>query len=141
MTDTRELLEKAARACGWSAWQSKHRYWNVTKPDGSTVAVCDNWHQFDSVTGEVLPQPTAGDAFIEAGFNPLTNSGDCAEMNAENINTTWLDGSVLAESVELDNNGFALFSKIAKFREHNNDPLAAWRYASTVVAGMMGENR
>ncbi len=82
MTDTRELLEKAARACGWSAWRSKHGYWNVTKPDGSTITACTGWPSFDSATGKALPQPTAGDAFDEAGFNPLTNSGDCARMNA-----------------------------------------------------------
>ena len=72
---------------------------------------------------------------------PLTNSGDCADMNAGRINTIWLDGAVLAESFETDEFGFALFLELANFADHNNDPLAAWRYASTVVAGMMGEKR
>ena len=108
MTD-KELLEKAARACGL---------------DGKYHPGMESF---------ALPRGTVFDDVKY--WNPLTNSGDCAEMNAAlRIGTIWHDEYINAwppsGEIKLPR---------AYFKDHNNDPLAAWRYASTVVAGMMGE--
>ena len=70
MTD-RELLEKAAKAAGWTWWRSKHGYWNLTAPDGTKHTACNGWTKFDPHTGEELADSTPGDALLEVGFCPL----------------------------------------------------------------------
>ena len=67
----RELLEKAAKAAGWTWWRSKHGYWNLTAPDGTQHTACHGWTKFDPHTGEELADSTPGDALLEVGFCPL----------------------------------------------------------------------
>ena len=68
MTDE-ELLELAAKAAGWTWWQSKHGYWNVTSPEGKTESCCVGWDA-----------STIDDAFMEIGWNPLTDDGDALRL-------------------------------------------------------------
>lgn len=64
MTD-RELLEAAARAAGWTGWQSKHGYWNVTSPEGeTTIGLLEDRDGF------------FGDALLDVGWNPLDDNSD-----------------------------------------------------------------
>ena len=79
MTD-RELLEFAAKAAGWTWWQSKHGYWNIKGPDCEERAACCGWFKFDSYTGSNLAEPTPADALIEVGFNPLDDDGDALRL-------------------------------------------------------------
>ena len=67
----KELLEKAAKAAGWTWWRSKHGYWNLTAPDGTQHTACHGWTKFNPHTGEAEPEPTPGDALLEVGFCPL----------------------------------------------------------------------
>jgi len=122
----RELIEKAAMACGYNV-------------EGS-------YQDDDGVTFLHLnPRPSE-----RVGWSSLADSGDCAEMNAKlRLNTSWLDEAVLIEThdhgpnfdiqVFVKNGGLTANHCMTRYVDHNNDPLAAWRYASTVVAGMMGE--
>ena len=80
MTKNRELLELAAKAAGWSCWQSKHGYLNVTKPDGEIVSACHNWPAFDSYTGEKNQVPTLADALSELDWNPRVDDGDALRL-------------------------------------------------------------
>ncbi len=126
MTDTRDLLEKAARACG--------------------IVVEGSYQDDDGVTWlRVRPRPR--DA---VGWNPLADSGDCADMNADRgIETSWIyetlqSNTPIAVECASSRTDFSVEGRprhVALFKDHNNDPLAAWRYASTVVAGMMGERK
>jgi hypothetical protein len=79
MTD-RELLAAAAKAAGWKGWRSKHGYWNVTRPDGTSLVCCNHLMPFDSYTGDKLPEPTCADAIAESGWNPLTDDGDALRL-------------------------------------------------------------
>ena len=67
----KELLEKAAKAAGWTWWRSKHGYWNLTAPDRTQHTACHGWTKFDPHTGEELADSTPGDALLEVGFCPL----------------------------------------------------------------------
>jgi len=104
----RELLEKAARACGLDCvWQG----------DGDFINQDDK-----------LP------------WNCLTNSGDCAEMNAQlNIDTYWRGTNNSVDAAEVNDYGTSANYYTAMYKDHSNDRSAAWRYASTVVAAQMGE--
>lgn len=79
-TTDRELLEPAAKAAGWTWWRSKHGYWNLTEPDGTTRSACHGWEAFDRITGEKLPEPTPADALVECGFDPLADDGDALRL-------------------------------------------------------------
>ncbi len=62
-----------------------------------------------------------------AGWNPLENSGDAADMCAAlGIDTRWLN-----ERVACTNGGLYIY---VKFTDHNNDRAAAWRLAALRVA-------
>jgi len=82
MTD-RELLELAAKAAGWTGWQSKHGYWNLTSPEGETSFLCSewtDWHRYDPDTGKLREGPTFGDAIAETGWSPLAYDGDALRL-------------------------------------------------------------
>jgi hypothetical protein len=78
--DDRTLLELAAKAVGWRGWRSKHGYWNVERPDGTSQSCCQGWMSFDPSTGQKLPKPALSDALVEAGFDPLTDDGDALRL-------------------------------------------------------------
>ena len=76
----RELLEYAAKAAGWTWWQSKHGYWNIKGPDCEERAACCGWFKFDSYTGSNLAEPTPADALIEVGFSPLDDDAEAFRL-------------------------------------------------------------
>ena len=79
MTD-RELLEMAAKAAGWTWWQSKHGYWKIQGPGCEERAACCGWRKFDAYTGSNLAEPTPADALLEVGFDPLNDDGDALRL-------------------------------------------------------------
>ena len=79
MTD-RELLELAAKAAGWTGWQSKHGYWNLTSPEGEDSTHCHHWNAYCPDTGEKLREPTFADAIAQTNWNPLTDDGDALRL-------------------------------------------------------------
>ena len=79
MTD-RELLELAAKAAGWTGWQSKHGYWNLTSPEGESSTHCHHWNAYCPDTGEKLREPTFADAIAQTNWNPLTDDGDALRL-------------------------------------------------------------
>jgi hypothetical protein len=79
MTD-KELLELAAKAAGWTGWQSKHGYWNVESPDGEKTTHCHNWNAYCQDTGEKLKEPSFADAIAGTNWNPLTDDGDALRL-------------------------------------------------------------
>lgn len=113
----KKLLENAARACGYKKWRHINDEFQVSHNHNFNEQFAD-WKDWTS----------------------LDNSGDCAGMNAlKRIDTEWSDdGDSVMCSVTVDGNLILADVDIA---DHNNDSLAAWRYASTVVAGMMGEKQ
>lgn len=122
MTD-RELLELAAKAAGWTGWQSKHGYWNVTSPEGENSTHCHDWNSYCPDTGKKLRQPTFADAIAETDWNPLTDDGDALRLAVKLGMTvqTWIHGydefaRVSCEQVLVDEN-------------HDSDPYAATRKA------------
>ncbi len=70
------MLELAAKAIGWTGWQSKHGYWNVDSPEGKRFICCEGWQKFDSSTGKKNPEPTFADAMLEVDWHPLIDDGD-----------------------------------------------------------------
>lgn len=104
MTD-RELLEKAAKAIGWSCWQSKYGYLNVTDHNGASHVCCEDWPPFDSQTGQKKPSPTLADAIEECSWNPLIDDGDALRL-AVKLNITDLclvvGQLILAEGFQQD---------------------------------------
>lgn len=76
----KELLELAAKAVGWTGWQSKHGYWNVKSPDGSEYICCHGWQKYDSTTGKKIPEPTFADAMQEVSWSPLADDGDAMRL-------------------------------------------------------------
>lgn len=79
MTDD-DLLVFAAKAAGFTFWRSKHGYWNVCKPDGKTQVTCQGWENYDSRTGEKLPEPTISDAMFGIDWAPLADDGDALRL-------------------------------------------------------------
>jgi len=107
----RELLEKAARACGYNVE-------GIYQDDDGVT-----WLQLN-------PRPSE-----RVGWSSLADSGDCAEMNAQlMIDTEWYQSFVLCRDYS---NEIAVDAIYATHGVRS----AAWRYASTVVAGMMGERK
>ena len=76
----RELLELAAKAAGWTGWQSKHGYWNLTSPEGEDSTHCHHWNAYCPDTGEKLREPTFADAIAQTNWNPLTDDGDALRL-------------------------------------------------------------
>jgi len=116
MTD-RELLELAAKAAGFTWWQSKHGYWNVTTPSGKTESCCVGWDI-----------STIDDALTEIGWNPLTDDGDALRL-AVKLNVD-VFGSSDCRMCEWDD-GVAT-------EQSNNDPYAATRRAIVRAAAEIG---
>lgn len=66
-------------------------------------------------------------------WNPPDDSADCAGMKAAlRIDDRWGEGCVVA-----CHEGGAP-ARVANFKDHNNDPQAAWRYAVLCVAAELG---
>lgn len=76
----RELLEKAAKAAGWTGWKSKHGYWNLESPEGEKSSHCLDWIRYDPYSGEKFSEPTFADALYSEGWNPLTDDGDALRL-------------------------------------------------------------
>lgn len=114
MSDTKELLELAARAMPLDiVWKE-----SVSSRTGAFLEIEHTKH--------------AGFWVGARKWNPLTNSGDCAEMCAAlGIATTW---TPILVCVELKGR---LESEY--FKDHNNDRTAAWRMAALRVAAAIGE--
>lgn len=134
MTD-RELLELAAKAAGWSFWQSKHGYLNVIDPSGESHVCCQGWAQFDSISGEKLPALTLADGLAECNWNPLTDDGDALRLEVK-----------LRLYVEIDK-GHTMIGNVAWHEDsiasgyqHKGDPYAATRRAIVRAAAEIGRN-
>lgn len=114
MIDTKELLELAALAMPLDiVWKE-----SVSSRTGAFLEIEHTKH--------------AGFWVGARKWNPLTNSGDCAEMCAAlGINTTWLVNSVDCRAKRRMRN--ELFSM------HAEDRAAAWRMAALRVAAAIGE--
>jgi hypothetical protein len=63
----KELLELAAKAAGWTWWQTKYGYWNVKIPNGGDLPFS-------------VAEMNLADALIDSGFNPLNDSGDALDL-------------------------------------------------------------
>jgi hypothetical protein len=74
--DDMELLKLAAKAAGYSCWQSKHGYLNLTRPDGSSRSCCHDWQQ----TSEERQAPTLAEAVLEDNWNPLADGADALRL-------------------------------------------------------------
>jgi hypothetical protein len=103
MTD-RELLELAAKAAGWTGWQSKHGYWNLTSPEGETSVRCSewtDWHRYDPDTGKLREGPTFADAISETDWSPLTDDGDALRLAVKlEIDLCYGANYVIADGVQ-----------------------------------------
>ena len=131
-TQDNQLLQDAARAAGWSWWRSKHGYWNITTPSGSSTSCCHSWQKYDPDTGEKLPEPEPADALIECGWNPLLDDGDALRLAVKlririEQHPSW--AYVAAFSYDL----------VGRFEEPiDSDPYAAIRRAIVVCAAAIG---
>lgn len=133
----RELLELAAKAAGWTWWQSKHGYWNIKGPDCEERAACCGWLKFDSYTGRNLAEPTPADALIEVGFDPLEDDGDAFRL-AIKLNMTLIpnDGCNMAFAhCEMISRGER---NLPVYQSHNGDQCAALRRAIVRAAAEIG---
>jgi hypothetical protein len=125
MTD-KELLELAAKAAGWTGWQSKHGYWNVESPDGEKTTHCHNWNAYCQDTGEKLKEPSFADAIASTNWNPLTDDGDALRLAVKlNLFNTRPKGYEWPDA-EL-------------FARHEDDPYASTRRAITRAAAEIGK--
>ena len=107
---TQKILEAAAKACGFKKWR-------VLTSGLFQVSNNENWNE----------------AFAKwTGWNPLTNSADCAAMCAKlMIDTLWVYNYVVCRSDETQ-----IELKTSSYED--NDREAAWRYAATMVAAKIG---
>jgi hypothetical protein len=128
MTD-RELLELAAKAAGWTWWQSRHGYWNIKGPDCEELAACCGWFKFDSYTGSNLAEPTPADALIEVGFNPLEDDSDALRLAVKLFFTVGVEDGF---TEVLTGSGREITES------HNGDALAATRRAIVRAAAEIG---
>lgn len=114
MTTEREMLEFAAKACGYM--------------------LGDGWHECAEDNGIVINGTGRGDG---AFWNPLSDSADCAAMCAKlKIATTW---GITYDFVDCSVGLFASSNETRSwFRDHNGDRESAWRYAATQVAAKIG---
>lgn len=117
MTDHKELLELAARACGITVIRSRLH---------------------DPGFQDFLIQGSARNTTESlGGWNPITDDGDCARMEAQlGIDIEWrvTEGCVVAKA-RIDGD---LRWRFEYFADHNNDRNSARRLASTRVAAEIG---
>jgi len=129
----RELLELAAKADGWSCWQSKHGYLNVTDPHDNKHVCCRDWVPFDAYSGEKNNAPTLTDAVAEIGWNPLIDDGDALRLAVK-----------LGLRIEINTQVLGDTLVISEFYDHvqchNGDPYAATRRAIACAAAEIGKN-
>ena len=75
--DALEMTRLCAEVMGWKFFHSKHGHWEITDPNGNRHTVGFSSHKYDPYSGEKLPELTAGDALLEAGYDPLHNDAQC----------------------------------------------------------------
>jgi len=151
MTD-RELLELAAKAAGWSCWQSKHGYLNVTDPHDNKHVCCRDWVPFDAYSGEKTNEPTLRDAVAELGWNPLIDDGDALRL-AVKLQLDVCPYVYFNERCQLPAvsklrktaDGSWLEEKVSRFPEYSesfvkHDPYAATRRAIVRAAAEIGKS-
>ena len=130
MTD-QELLEFAAKAAGWSCWQSKHGYLNVTDPHDNKHVCCRDWVPFDAYSGEKTNAPTLVDAVADLGWNPLIDDGDALRLAVKL--EMFLDLTIaMRKHADVDAN--------TSTEDCNNDPYAATRRAIVRAAAKIGKS-
>ena len=133
MTD-KELLELAAKAAGWTGWQSKHGYWNVESPDGEKTTRCHNWNAYCQDTGEKLKEPSFADAIAATNWNPLTDDGDALRLAVKlEIAINPFAGKTVVAHTESGRLGHE------KWDCWDDDPYAATRRAITRAAAEIGK--
>jgi hypothetical protein len=124
MTNTREILEKCARAMGKHVLQDT--------PYNRLKAGRD-----DEDENERLGLLVRFSDETAYWWNPLESNGDCAEMCAQlMIDTEWYVERVKCLCFQIET---GLEDKFELYADHNNDRLAAWRHAACQVAAMMEE--
>ena len=141
MTD-KELLELAAKAAGWTGWQSKHGYWNVESPEGEKTTCCNYWNAYCPDTGEKLKEPTFADAIYETGWNPLTDDGDALRLAVKlnlDITHSWSivngDDKYPMASIHVSYNNETFVYELKEA-----DPYAATRRAIVRAAAEIGKD-
>jgi len=115
MRTDRELLELAAKAEGWkkAAYQDMRGWGEIRYGYSEAMYIGD-----DETIGY---------------WNPLTDDGDCARMEAKlAIDVKWYRDSVVAYRKEIACDG-------VDFRDHGDDRNAARRIASLRVAAEIGK--
>jgi hypothetical protein len=140
MNEDRELLALAAKAAGWTGWQSKHGYWNLTSPESEDSTHCHHWNAYCPDTGEKLREPTFADAIAETDWNPITDDGDALRLAVKlgvtiytNIRTAYVfygNHPINADERE-----------ITATEEPGDDPYAATRRAIVRAAAEIGKVR
>jgi hypothetical protein len=139
MTD-QQLLELAAKADGWSCWQSKHGYLNLTDPYGNKHVCCQDWVPFDSYSGEKTNAPTLTDAVAEVGWNPLIDDTDAFRL-AVKLGFFIYQIKVNDQKITVVEWDFDHVGKTMIFDEmHKLDPYAATRRAIVRAAAEIGKN-
>jgi hypothetical protein len=135
MTD-RELLELAAKADGWSCWQSKHGYLNVTDPRDNKHVCCRDWVPYDAYSGEKANTPTLTDAVAELGWNPLIDDGDALRLAVKlGLFIDIYDAEVLVGWV-VDKDALSMNTLR---QDKNGDPYAATRRAIVGAAAAIAK--
>ena len=130
----RELLELAAKAAGWTGWQSKHGYWNVTSPEGESSTHCHYWNAYCPDTGEKLRDPTFADAIAETNWNPLIDDGDALRLAVKlKIDVCWNNNEGPWEVNAWPRVG------MGSGEDESNDPYAATRRAIVRAAAEIGK--
>lgn len=112
--NTLELLDRAARAQGW-----------IDYPEDSSEQG-NYWH-----TG--LARAPFGPTFPKSAWNPYTDDGDCARMEAAlRIDVEWYPRWVLCHRQMIE-------PVAAHYHDHGGDRNAARRYASLQLAAAIGK--
>lgn len=107
----RKTLEAAAKACGFKKWR-------VLTSGLFQVSNNENWNE----------------AFAKwTGWNPLTNSGDTAEMCAK-LEIDWMN----TQTSVICGDDSREYEEEAYLKSHDNSRLKAWMYAATMVAAKIG---
>ena len=84
-----EATRLCAEAMGWEFFHSKHGYWNLTSPEGEDYVCCNHWQRFDPYTGAEFKEPTAVDALIEIGYDPLNDDAQAFALVRKFPQETW----------------------------------------------------
>lgn len=112
MTDTRKMLEMAAKAMGYESRKFVRDKWTL-----EVLAILIAYPDSDSVK-----------------WNPHTDDGDCLRMIAKlRIDSVWLRDRVRCVEPNDGDEDEQMLS------DHNNDPAAALRLCALRVAAQMGE--